>query len=162
MKRAAQILAMALLGFGWPTAWAQAPTAPNPVTTDCVGPMDITPTHLYGLWQLTLWPDGGSESQPVSSGAMLFERHPEYPGSVRGHLKRTAPGNDLQAQVSGDVLDGEFNLDESADGVNMDAVWTGTPEACGRVIRGDRRPAEGRPASEPTLNFKLQKTPGWG
>lgn len=164
MKRTPYVLALALVCFGWPAAspWAQNPATPTLPSTDCAGPMDITPAHLYGLWQLTLWPDGGSESQPVSSGAVLFERHPEYPGSVRGHLKRTAPGNDLQAQVSGDVVDGEFNLDESADGINMDAVWTGTPEACGRTIRGDRRPAEGRPGSEPTLNFRLQKAPGWG
>ena len=103
----------------------------------------------------------GSEAAPASNGALLFERHPEYPGSVRGHLKRSTDGNDTQALVSGDVVDGEFNLDESADGVTMDAVWAGAPLDCGLTLRGIRRPAEGRLAGQPSLYFRLQKTPGW-
>jgi hypothetical protein len=134
------------------------PTAPPAA---CLQPWEITPPQLYGLWQISLWPEGGNESAPVSTGALLFERHPEYPGSVRGNLKRSTAGNDQQALVSGDVLDGEFNLDESADGVNMDAVWVGQPQDCGQAIRGVRFPAEGRPASEVKLNFALRKSRGW-
>jgi hypothetical protein len=133
-------------------------------TTACTQPGDMAPSQLYGLWQLVLWPqDGGSEAKPASTGALLFERHPEYPGSVRGNLKRTTPGNDRQALVSGDVTSGEFNLDESADGVTMDAVWEGhvTASGCGQELRGIRRPAEGRPAGEPAMNFVLRKAPGW-
>jgi hypothetical protein len=140
------------------TAPRAAATAPSAA---CPQPWEITPPHLYGLWQITLWPEGGSESAPVSTGALLFERHPEYPGSVRGNLKRSTTGNDQQALVSGDVLDGEFNLDESADGVNMDAVWVGQPQDCGQAIRGIRFPAEGRPAHEVRLNFTLKKSRGW-
>lgn len=139
-------------------AWVGAQTA---TAAACAEATDITPAHLYGLWQLTLWPEGGSEASPLSSGALLFERHPDYPGSVRGQLRRSAAGNDLQAMVSGDVTDGEFNMDESGDGVRMDAVWTGTPQDCGRAVRGTRRPAEGRPAGEPTVHFLLKKTPDW-
>lgn len=137
---------------------AQSPTAV------CTSPADMVPAQLYGLWQLVLWPQtGGSEAAPTSTGAMLFERHPEYPGSVRGNLKRTTPGNDRQALVSGDVTNGEFNLDESADGVAMDAVWEGavTPSGCGQELRGIRRPAEGRATLEPVMNFVLKKAPGW-
>ncbi|WP_382322963.1 hypothetical protein ACFJI0_26575 [Hydrogenophaga sp. UC242_53] len=94
---------------------AQAPATPPTV---CSQPGDMAPSQLYGLWQLVLWPqEGGSEAAPASTGALLFERHPEYPDSVRGSLKRSTAGNDRQAVVSGDVMDGEFNLDESADGV---------------------------------------------
>ena len=128
----------------------------------CTAPADVSTTQLYGLWQLSLWPEGGSADQPASRGALLLERHPEYEGSVRGHVKRSTPSADQQALVSGDVINGEFNLDESADGVNMDAVWAGEPGDCGREIRGLRRPAEGRPASEPAMNFLLKKAPGWG
>ncbi|MBT9466775.1 hypothetical protein [Hydrogenophaga sp.] len=131
---------------------------------DCTPPADMVPAQLYGLWQLVLWPQtNGSEAAPASTGALLFERHPEYPGSVRGSLKRSTPGNDRQALVSGDVTSGEFNLDESADGVSMDAVWEGnvTPSGCGQELRGIRRPAEGRPAGEPVMNFVLKKAPGW-
>ncbi len=139
-------------------ASAQSPAAV------CTPPADMVPAQLYGLWQLVLWPqEGGNEAAPVSTGALLFERHPEYPGSVRGNLKRTTPGNDRQALVSGDVTNGEFNLDESADGVAMDAVWEGnvTASGCGQELRGIRRPAEGRQAGEPLMNFVLRKAPGW-
>ena len=145
------------LAFALPTS-AQTPAAA------CTPPADMVPAQLYGLWQLVLWPQtSGSEAAPASTGALLFERHPEYPGSVRGSLKRTTPGNDRQALVSGDVTSGEFNLDESADGVTMDAVWEGnvTPSGCGQELRGIRRPAEGRTTLEPVMNFVLKKAPGW-
>ena len=130
----------------------------------CTPAVDMAPAQLYGLWQLVLWPqEGASEAAPTSTGALLFERHPEYPGSVRGNLKRTTPGNDRQALVSGDVTRGEFNLDESADGVSMDAVWEGhaTDSGCGQELRGVRRPAEDRATPEPVMNFVLKKAPGW-
>ena len=152
-------LATAALAFTFALpASAQTPAAA------CAPPADMAPAQLYGLWQLVLWPqDGGSEAAPTSTGALLFERHPEYPGSVRGNLKRTTPGNDRQALVSGDVTSGEFNLDESADGVTMDAVWEGnvTASGCGQELRGIRRPAEGRATPEVVMNFVLKKAPGW-
>jgi hypothetical protein len=136
--------------------WAQPP-APAP----CPSAGEIEPLHLYGLWRLRLWPVDGSEDQPVSTGALLFGRHPEYPGSVRGELRRAVGGLDRSAQVSGDVTDGVFNLDESDDGVSMSAVWTGEPQDCGRRFHGLRRPAETRPAGEPSLHFSLDRLPGW-
>jgi hypothetical protein len=140
------------------------PASAQSPTVVCTQPADMAPAQLYGLWQLVLWPqDGGSEATPASTGALLFERHPDYPGSVRGSLKRSTPGNDRQALVSGDVTSGEFNLDESADGVTMDAVWEGnvTASGCGQELRGIRRPAEGRALSETVMNFVLKKAPGW-
>ncbi|MES2842732.1 MAG: hypothetical protein V4794_20830 [Pseudomonadota bacterium] len=156
----------------WPHRFATAalalavslPATAQTPATGCTPPADMAPAQLYGLWQLVLWPQtAGSEAAPTSTGALLFERHPEYPGSVRGSLKRSTPGNDRQALVSGDVTSGEFNLDESADGVSMDAVWEGnvTASGCGQELRGIRRPAEGRPAGEPVMNFVLKKAPGW-
>lgn len=150
--------------FPWLLAGALAlPVQAQPTPTTCTAPADLAPAQLYGLWQLSLWPQGGQETAPTSTGALLFERHPEYPGSVRGNLKRSSTGNDRAAQVSGDVTNGEFNLDESADGVNMDAVWEGdvTPSGCGQEMRGIRRPAQGSASNEPVLNFVLKKTPGW-
>jgi len=144
-----------------PSPDAAAQNSPNAPAASCAEPVPMTPAHLYGLWQLTLWPLDGQETAPESRGAVLFERHPDFPGSVRGHIKRATTGNDVQAQVSGDVVDGDFNLDESADGVSMDAVWAGAPLACGQVIRGIRRPAEGRATGQVSLYFRLDKTPGW-
>lgn len=144
-----------LLGLGAATAGGQ------PAPAACPPPEAIEPVHLYGLWQIHLWPAGGESNPPASRGALLFERHPEYPGSVRGELRRTRDGQDLTALVSGDVTDGVFHLDESADGVRMSAVWEGQVHDCGRAIRGTRRVAEGQPATEPLQQFHLFKSPGW-
>ena len=75
--------------------------------------------------------------------------------SVRFSHKRLIGPNEWRK------VDGEFNLDESADGVTMQAVWTGAPLACGQVLRGIRRPAEGSATAQPSLYFRLDKTPGW-
>ncbi|MFP5467951.1 MAG: hypothetical protein ACLGG8_10585 [Gammaproteobacteria bacterium] len=159
MKRwVAGLLMAAVLGAHRPLPAQRLADAPQ---AQCVTADAVTPLHLYGLWQLRLWPDGQPEDQAWSEGAILFERHPEYPGSVRGHVRRSTIGNDLTAMVSGDVEGGEFTLDESADGVRIDAVWTGglPPQACGKEIRGVRQPAEA--VGGPPLNFVLRKTPGW-
>ena len=140
------------------SARAQSPQTPRAVS--CPTATELKAQDLHGLWRLVLWPEGGSESAPASTGAMLFGPHPEYPGSVRGRLRRSGPGADLEAEVAGDVGDdGEFNLDESADGRAMDAVWNGQPSDCGRTIRGQRRPAEGRSDAGPALQFLLQRAP---
>lgn len=135
-------------------AFAQAPA--------CTVPDHLPPARLSGLWTLTLWPEGGEPARADSRGALLLERHPEYPAGVRGDLRRSGPGNDLLALVSGDVTDGEFHLDESEDGNAISAVWSGTAEDCaGRIgITGTRRPAEGR-GDGTVLRFRLERAPGW-
>lgn len=154
MRPSALVLVLTL-PFALASAAAQtASTPPAP----CAAADDLAPADLFGLWQLSLWPEGAKDAEPVSTGAVMFGPHPDYEGSVRGRLRRSGPGADLEAQVSGDVTDGEFNLDESGDGHTMDAVWTGQPTDCGRSIRGLRRPAEGRPASDPVLQFLLQRS----
>lgn len=151
-------MALALALLASPAGLAQTASA----EPGCTGASQIQPAHLYGLWQLSLWPEvGGSAAAPASRGALLFEKHPDYPGSVRGELRRSAGGQELLAQVSGDVTDGVFNLDESDNGVDMSAVWEGEPLDCGREFRGVRRPAEGRPASETAQAFRLRRLPGW-
>lgn len=144
-------------------AHSAEPGSPSSATTAAAAsaacneaaPMPVE--QLLGLWQLTLWPEAGSADQPVSQGAVLFEPHPEYPGSVRGRLKRSGPGNDLQALLSGDVVNGEFNLDESDDGVRMTAVWVGTPQDCGRRLQGVRDAVQTDGAADTVLRFELRK-----
>lgn len=154
------------LAMGIATAWlvlgaqAQAQVEGRPLDP-CIAAQDVKPTNLYGLWHFSLWPAGGNEDAAVSRGAMLLEAHPEYPGSVRGQLQRSTRADEAKAQVSGDVTDGEFNLDESDDGVAMSAVWTGSlsPTDCRPDIRGTRRAAEGRAGGDPEWNFRLRKVP---
>jgi hypothetical protein len=164
MKRRAWLFATLVLPLwspviGQPHATTNTAPQVDPACRQAV--TGFQPLQLYGLWQVTLWPEDGTDTNPTSEGAVLFERHPDYPDGVRGQLRRSGPGNDLTALVSGDVEAGEFNLDESGDGLRMDAVWTGslTPAACGREIRGVRLPALN--TTEPVLNFILRKTPGW-
>lgn len=129
----------------------------------CTAPADLAPAQLYGRWLFALWPQsaGAGPQTAALQGTLRFERHPEFPDSVRGTLQRTVGDPRAQALVSGDVISGEFNLDESADGQRIDAVWTGdvTPSGCGREIRGVRLPAQDQ-AGEP-MNFVLTKAPGW-
>lgn len=151
----------ALLTLAFATALGSSPLgALGQSAVACPGPDEIEAVHLYGLWQLSLWAEEGQPSAPVARGVVLFERHPDYPGGVRGLLRLTEAELPQQAQVSGDVADGLFTLDESADGVRMSAVWEGVPEDCGRRIRGSRRPAEGQ-ADQPTRLFRLERSRGW-
>jgi hypothetical protein len=139
---------------------SRAQTTATPPPPLCPAATELMARDLYGLWRLVLWVEDGSASAPVSTGAVLFGPHPEFSGSVRGRLRRSGPGADLEAEVAGDVGDdGEFNLDESADGVTMDAVWIGQPTDCGRSIQGVRRGAEGRPLAGSTFRFQLQRPP---
>ena len=157
MRHAAPAFFLVLLSALAASCRAQtAPAAPSPA---CRAAEDLTPADLYGLWRLVLWPEGGNEAAPVSTGALLFGPHPEYPGSVRGRLRRSVPGTDLEAEVAGDVGDdGVFNLDESADGLTMDAVWTGQTSDCGRRIQGLRRPAAAVARPAPVLQFLLRRS----
>lgn len=139
---------------------AQAQVKGRPLEP-CPPLRDVKPADLYGLWQFSLWPIGGHEVDAISRGAMLLEAHPEYPGSVRGQLQRSTRADEVKARVSGDVTDGEFNLDESDDGIAMSAVWTGdlSPTDCRLDIQGTRRAAEDRPDIGGPVQFRLRKVP---
>lgn len=149
---------LAALLSGQPVA-AQTPSATN--ADHCPAPEAITPAHLFGLWQLAL----GSPESPGGEGQLTFERHPEYPGSVRGSLTRNAQGKPFKALVAGDVTAQGFQMEESADGINIDAVWSGDvlPGSCAREIRGWRRVVEGNSTQEALTEqpFALKKAPGW-
>lgn len=149
------------LAFGASVAIAANPAKAQNAAARCLAPTDITPTHLYGRWQLTLGPTG----KPLSRGQVVFERHPEYPGSVRGTVERQTAQGPYKALVAGDVTDQGFHLEESVDGVTIDAVWAGdvVADSCGTAIKGSRQVVEGHTSSEPESEnpFLLQKAPGW-
>ena len=138
-----------------------AQTLPKTQPDLCPTAEAITPAHLFGLWQLVL----GSPEKPGGEGELTFKRHPEFPGSVRGSMVRGVQGKSYRAQVAGDVTDQGFQLEESADGVTIDAIWSGEVlrESCGRAIGGWRSVVEGSSTGEPlsAQPFVLKKTPGW-
>lgn len=159
---ASLLAAVAMALAGQPSA-AQTPADPLPSASDCPTVQTVQPAHLFGLWQLTL----GTAEKPEGAGQVVFESHPEFPGSVRGNLTLTAgvQGQAYTAQVAGDATDQGFQLEESADGVTIDAVWSGdvVASACGREIQGWRRVTEGNSLQAPISEhpFLLKKTPGW-
>lgn len=157
MTRCTRTLGGLALALGCALDASAQPPAATP-GAECPTGTDLQASDLYGLWRLSLWPEGGGETAPLSTGAMLFGPHPEFPDSVRGRLRRSGPGADLEAEVAGDITsDGEFVLDESSDGKTIDAVWSGQPSDCGRRFQGQRRPAEGRTGVGPLLRFLLQR-----
>jgi hypothetical protein len=114
--RGAFLLAVAL-------AWCAAANAQDA----CPKAAEVTQRHLLGLWR--------AEFEGLAQGAtLLLERHPELAESVRGGINR----NGERGEVAGDVDDGEFTLEESANGVNISATWLGdvVEGSCGREIRG--------------------------
>lgn len=137
--------------------------AQQAATTACGTTADLAPAQLYGRWQFSLWPQSAAAPSAgvPPTGTITFERHPEFPDSVRGRLRHQSKGQSTEALVSGDVVNGEFNLDESADGQRIDAAWMGniSPDSCSKEIRGVRLPGEGQ-TGEP-MNFVLKKAPGW-
>ncbi len=133
----ALVVAWSLAGPGL----AETPTEP---ASPCPKAAEVAQRHLLGLWRATF--DG------LPQGAtLLLEPHPELAESVRGVINR----NGERALVAGDVDDGEFTLEESLNGTNISATWTGDVVAgsCGREIRGSWQPAGGGAA----LAFVLRR-----
>jgi hypothetical protein len=111
----------------------------------CPSPVDIKPQQLHGLWR--------AEFDGKSAGAtLLLEAHREYAQSLSGEINRDG----ARAKVAADLEDGEFTLEESADGQRITATWLGdvVEGSCGKEIRGRR---EG--GWDGTLPFVLRKLP---
>ncbi len=106
-----------------------APTAP--VSIECPDVTQLHAAQLYGSWLLEL-PQAGQR------GTLTLRQHPEFSGSLRGEFHYGGQ----RSIASGDVEEGEFNLDESRDGKTLHAFWSGNlvPSACGAEIRGRWQP----------------------
>jgi len=118
------------------------------VSASCPTPEQVGPLHLYGLWH--------AEFEGLPQGAtLLFEKHPEWAGSVSGTITR----NKVKAQLAGDVDEGELTLEESLDGQHISANWLGTivENSCGKEIKGTWNNA----SNNSSAPFVLRKLPGW-
>jgi hypothetical protein len=138
-----QSLRPVLLAFALLTAAAAFAQAAGQPAASCPKPEEATQRDLLGTWKAEV------EGQPAA--VIVLRQHPELAESVRGSLRRA--GQD--AEVSGDVDEGEFTLEESANGRNISAVWLGdvVPGSCAREIRGTWQ-ADGERA---THKFVLRK-----
>ncbi|MBA3773086.1 MAG: hypothetical protein H0X13_11535 [Ramlibacter sp.] len=108
-------------------------TPPAGEPTGCPRAMEVTQAHLLGFWRADF---GGR----APGATLLLEKHPEYALSVSGAINRGGE----RGQLTGDVEDGEFSLEESTNGINIAATWIGdvVEGSCGREIRGSWK-AEG-------------------
>lgn len=138
-------------------ACAGAPSGPGGAaadTTECPDVTRLHAAHLYGSWQLEL-PQAGLR------GTLTLRQHPEFQASLRGEFSYGGQ----RSIASGDVEDGEFNLDESRDGKTLHAFWSGrlVPAACGAEIRGRWQPLArpGQPAPAES-DFILRRAGGDG
>jgi hypothetical protein len=106
---------------------ATAQFHPQPAAPACPRAADVGQQHLLGLWR--------AEFEGLPQGAtLLLERHAQYAQSIAGTINR----NGQRGQLAGDIEDGEFTLEESADGRSIGATWVGdvVEGSCGQEIRG--------------------------
>ncbi len=105
----------------------------------CPTAADVTVPQLLGLWQ--------AEFEGLAQRAtVLLEPSVNWAGSFGGGINREGE----RGQVAGDVENGEFTMEESADGVRIAATWLGdvVEGYCGHEIRGTRQ-AEGEALARP-------------
>lgn len=103
----------------------------------------VSQAQLLGAWH--------AQVEGTAAIRITLAKHPEFAGTVRGYLERDG----RRIDVAGDIVEGEFTLEESQDGVRISAVWLGdvVEGSCGREIRGMWK-AEGAPAERPFVMSK--------
>ena len=133
-----RLLAVCLL------ALTVAGCASQPVRPTCPSPAEVTHLQVLGAWRAEV------EGQAIAT--LLLEQHPIYTEGFRGVVTRGSE----RAEVSGDIDEGDFTLEESRDGQRISATWIGdiTADSCGRVIRGTWQ-AEGDTLAKPFVMRKM-------
>ena len=106
------------------------PTHAGAASPTCPAATEITPQQLVGLWRAEL------NGQAQQGATLLLEPHREYAQSLSGEINRDGS----RARVAADLEEGEFTLEESADGQRITATWLGdvVEGSCGKEIRGRR------------------------
>ncbi len=115
----------------------------------CIASKDLVNTDLFGAWSLLL--EGGGSS--VVTRLQLL-RNPEFAESLAGSYAV----NDKKFEVFGDIEEGAFDLEETANGADISAIWKGrvAEGSCGQTILGTRRNV----ANNTEQSFVLRR-PGW-
>lgn len=112
---------------GWLTA------AIGPASA-CPSAADIQPQMLVGSWRIE-WTDGARQ-RGEEPWQLVLAPHPEYKGSLKGHLSR---GQAMHLVVA-DWDDDTLTMEESEDGRRISATWQARASdgQCGRELRGVR------------------------
>lgn len=113
----------------------------------CPANADLTARDLHGAWRADI-------AGTWASADLVLQPNPDWPGSLAGRIRREG----REALLAGDLEDGTFTLEESADGVRIDATWIGQPVEgrCGREIRGTWRAS----GDSPSRGFTLRRADG--
>ena len=142
------------------TTCANGQNLANPPAT-CPAVTTLGNAHLYGQWQAQI--DG--EPGPAS---VQFLKDPDQDDSLVGSINRAGAADPKAAKknpaakpalLAGELQDGEFNLEESDDGVRISATWSGqlVAASCGKEIKGIWTNA----LNDQTHPFVLHRQGGW-
>ena len=115
----------------------------------CTASKDLVNTDLFGAWSLLL---EGAGSSVVTR--MQLQRNPEFSESLAGYFQIDTK----KFEVFGDIEEGAFDLEESANGKDIHAIWTGrvVEGSCGQTILGTRRNV-----TDNTKQSFVLRRPGW-
>lgn len=118
---------------------------------DCLAPAALSAVHLYGPWRAQI------DGEPGGAN-VYFQKDPEQDNTVVGSINR-AGSKAKPALLAGDVQQGDFQLEESDDGVRISATWSGqvVETSCGKEIKGLWTNA----LTDQTHPFVLRKQGGW-
>lgn len=121
--------------WGWRravlAAWLSAALHP---ALACPDAADIAPEMFIGSWRIE-WTDGPRQ-RGDAPWTLVLGPHPEYKGTLKGHLSR---GKERRLVVA-DWDDQVLTMEESVDGERIAATWqaTATEGRCARVFQGLR------------------------
>ncbi|MDH4419149.1 MAG: hypothetical protein QE485_18215 [Acidovorax sp.] len=132
------------------------------ISAACPTAADMDHQHLQGRWLAELQTPATTEGRtppPPTTAVLQLGPHPELAQSVRGTTQRGS----TTAQVSGDVDDGDLTLEESINGTNISATWTGrvVDGSCGKEIRGTWNNAHPTPPAPAVIPFVMRRQAGW-
>lgn len=115
-----------------------------PAAPSCPTGADVTHLQMLGNWRAEV------EGHPVAM--LTLQQHPIYREGFRGWLSRASE----RAEVSGDIDEGDFTMEESRDGTRISATWIGefAEGSCGREIRGTWQ-AEGDALAKPFVMRRM-------
>lgn len=115
----------------------------------CIASQELVNTDLFGAWSVLL--EGGGQSIVTR---MQLQRNPEFAESLAGSFSLGAQA----FEVFGDIEAGAIDLEESANGKDISAIWKGrvVEGSCGQTILGTRRNV----ADNKEQSFVMRR-PGW-
>jgi hypothetical protein len=115
----------------------------------CKAAQALLNTDLFGAWSLLL---EGAGTSVVTR--LHMQRNPEYAESLAGQFQL----GERSLQVFGDIEEGQLELEESANGKDISALWKGrvVEGSCGQTIMGNRR----NTVDNSEQSFVLRR-PGW-